>query len=144
MLQQYQINKLQKIQNKCVELIDSSRKHVNAKFSELRILKVSEIIELELAKIGFKLIKGILPKKILETISTDASLKNLDKKHHYQTRQKILQNLPRTKCKLYSASFLCKSISRIQPFVSLTNRTNNVQAFVHAYKNKLFATGHNC
>ena len=143
MLQQSQIKKLQKLQNKCVNLIDNSNKSLCKKFEELKILKVSEIIDLELCKIGFKQIKGILPKKILETISTDADLRKLEKRHRYHTRHKKLQNLPLVKNNLYLNSFLCKSITKIQPLLSITRNTDCLSVFVRIYKNKRFATSDN-
>ena len=38
LMQQSQIKKLQKLQNKCVNLIDISRSDLNTKFTNLRIL----------------------------------------------------------------------------------------------------------
>ena len=143
MLQQYQINKLQKLQNKCINLIDATKMPIVLKFNKLKILKVGEIIELELCKTGFKLVKGLLPKKIKETISTDAGLKSLEKFHHYQTRNKMLQNLPRVTNRCYLNSFLCKSITSIQPLLFITKETDNLNHFVRLYKKRLFATSHN-
>ena len=64
MLHKNQINKLQKLQNKCIQLIDPSKVPVLKKYSEHRILKVEEIIELELCKIGYRVLKDELPSRI--------------------------------------------------------------------------------
>ena len=50
MLQQNKINKLQKLQNKCINLVDLCRTNLADKFRELKILSVQEIIKLELTK----------------------------------------------------------------------------------------------
>ena len=46
----------------------------------LKILRISEVINLELCKIGYKVVNKTLPKQILRLLETDASLKNLEKK----------------------------------------------------------------
>ena len=65
MLQQSQIKKLQAIQNKCINLIDSSKYDVSDKFKKLRILTVKDIINIELIKIGYCLVKKDLPENLL-------------------------------------------------------------------------------
>ena len=77
MLQAAQINKLQKIQNKCMQLINMTKAEITKKYVSNRMLKVNEIIDLELAKIGYHLVKSELPSKVLSTIATDASQKSL-------------------------------------------------------------------
>ena len=143
MLQQNQIKKLQKLQNKCINLIDLRKADLNKKFKMNKILRVEEIIELELAKIGFRLINKQLPKKILDTLSTDHNEKNLQKIHLYNTRQKNLQNLPKVKNSKYLSSFLCKSIKAIQPLLFITKNVDNLRVFVSKYKKHIFVPGHN-
>ena len=90
-----QIRKLQKLQNNCIHLIDICKINLTEKFRSLRILNIKEIISLELAKIGFKLLRNELPNKIVQTISSDQNLRNLRKSHSYHTRNKSLLNLPK-------------------------------------------------
>ena len=47
-----------------MQLIDPSKVPVLKKYFEHRILKVEEIIELELCKIGYKVLKDELPSRI--------------------------------------------------------------------------------
>ena len=138
MLQQNQINKLQKLQNKCINLIDLRRTNLAEKFRELKILSVQEIIKLKLAKIGYKLLTKLLPIKIIETISVDQDSNQLQKDHCYDTRHKCMLNLPRVFNKKYRSSFLCKALKEIQPLLSITTESNNVAQFIRLYKNKLF------
>ena len=94
MLQQSQIKKLQKLQNKCIHLVDNTRINLQHKFKKHCILNVEQVIELELAKIGYHLLKGELPRKIIDTIETDSTCQSLKKNHRYSTRQKLIQNMP--------------------------------------------------
>ena len=54
----------------------------------LKLLTIREIINLELSKIGYKLLKDELPTQIVESLSTDAKANDLRKTHKYSTRQK--------------------------------------------------------
>ena len=125
-IQQAQIRKLQKLQNKCVQLIDMTWSDLTTKYRENRILKVPEMIDLQLAKIGYKLLKKELLKRILEIISTDPSSKSLTKTHNYGTRYKSVQNVPHVLNKKYSNSFLCRTVQTIQPLLLITNELRNL------------------
>ena len=127
--------------------MDSSGRHhmdgSSKKWFNLKILSISEVINLELCKIGYKVVNKILPKQILKLLETDANLKNLEKKHRYNTRNKSIQNLPKVKGKKYSWSYLCLSIKNIQPLLFITRKSRNLPHFVKLFKECLFATGDN-
>ena len=142
MLQQSQIKKLQKLQNKCVNLIDNSSIALPHKFKKHRILHVREVIDLELAKIGYRLQKQELPVRILETLKTDSQSCTLKKIHKYETRYKTIQNKPRVSNKKYS-SFLCESIRISKPLLAITKESNSIHQFTSKVKNKFFATSDN-
>ena len=121
-------------------MIDLRRIGLSEKFRSLKILLVQEIIKLELAKIGYKLLTKSLPSKIIETISMDQDLNQLQKNHRYGTRHKSMLNFPRVFNKKYRSSFLCKTLKEIQPLLSITKKSNNIAHFIRLYKNKLFAS----
>ena len=81
MIKAYQLKKLQKLQNKCVHLIDTTRKNIQQKYKEFCLLKIQEIIDLDLSKIGYKLLKNKLLPKISDILKTDQKDLNLVKKH---------------------------------------------------------------
>ena len=143
MLQQSQIKKLQQFQNKCVNLIDSANTNLSNKFSRLKILSIKEIINLELAKIGFRMLNDDLPPKILSCLETDSHSKNLKKQHMYNTWQKKLVNLPKVLDNKYHSSFLVKSLKAIQPLLGFTAKVSMVYSFAHQFKSMLFTTGNN-
>ena len=143
MLQQSQIKKLQKLQNKCVNLIDTSSTCLLHKFKQHRILRVKEVIALELAKIGYRLQKKDLPVRILETLETDPHSCSLKKSHQYETCHKNIQNIPRVSNKKYHNSFLCESIRISEPLLAITKESHSVHQFASRVKNKYLATSSN-
>ena len=143
MLTATKIKKLQKLQNKCIILIITKRMDLHRKFHELKILKVSEIIELELIKTGFKLIKCDLPANILIAMKTDHQQKSLQKTHPYSTRYKSTPNRPKVTGNKYLNSFLCKALAAIEPLLFITRSFNITSQMARHYKSRVFATGDN-
>ena len=143
MLQHSQIKKLQKLQNKCFMLIDTCRISISDKKKDNKLLSISEMLNLELAKISYKLLKGTMPPNIMKSIETDQNCIKLEKVHSYNTRQKNLQNLPRVKCTKYSNIFLCQSVKAIQPLLFITQNCNNIYQFIKEYKKQLFVASNN-
>ena len=84
-----EINRLTKIQTSCLKYIDP-----NSDFKENKILKIESLIELENSKFGYKLIHGLLPKKIETACMFDHNKTNLNKTHGYHTRHKRIPNVP--------------------------------------------------
>ena len=128
------IKKLQKLQTKCINLIIPAHMNLQEKYKSLHILKVQEIIDLELAKISYKLINKLLPIKIIDMMETDSLNKSLIKTHCYNTIHKTIQNLPRVAGKRYLNSFLFKTIKIIQPLLAITKKSCTISHFVQVYK----------
>ena len=123
--------------------MDAHRIGVEIKYKENKLLQVKELIQFELAKIGYHMLSQDLPSKILESPNTDHNLCNLKKVHGYNTRQKSLQNLSKVKNTKYYNSFLCQAIKSVQPLLFITKSADTVQTFARRYKTHLFATGDN-
>ena len=70
------LSKLQKVQNKCIELING-KPAMPANFKSLGILRIIDLIKLQNCKFGYKLTKGLLPDKIIELATCDQVGKNL-------------------------------------------------------------------
>ena len=143
MLQTSQLKQLQKLQNKCVNLIDRNKGGIYEKANKNQILTVNNLIELELCKIGYKFVNKLLPKKVHEALLTDSKSKSLEKSHDYSTRYKILTKQPVAKSRLYRDSFLCKSMKMYQPLLFITKNCDNIQHFIRKFKNVKFAIGNN-
>ena len=109
MLSTKQIQKLQKVQNTCLKIIEPSM-NISELFKKLKILRISQLVRLELNKLAYKRTHNLLPFKLAQCMNCDASGKSLEKQHRYLTRNKHLLNLPQITTKKYQKSFLMKSI----------------------------------
>ena len=106
MLSVEKLNKLQKLQNKCINLIDTSDLSLENKFSTHKIMKIKEIVHFETSKVGYKVVNKLLPPKTLDCFTHDQYDVNLEKNHCYSTRFKHIPNAPLVNGKLYHKSFL--------------------------------------
>ena len=70
MLGKQLITKLTNAQHKAVALIDPSKK-IEELFRRYKILKVTDLIHLELCKLGYKLCHDLLPKNLAENMRKD-------------------------------------------------------------------------
>ena len=110
MLSAGQITQLCTLQRKCLRLIDSSVP-THKVFKRLQILTVSELINLEQGKLGYKLCNGLLPSVLTCLMMHDFNNCTIVKSHSYKTRQKNIPNRPNAKLSLYRKSFLYQAIS---------------------------------
>ena len=57
-------------------------------YRKYKILKLNEVVDLELKKLGYKVNYNVLPSNLLAAIKIDSKGNTLEKKHKYNTRQK--------------------------------------------------------
>ena len=100
MLSPKQIQKLQKVQNTCLKTMEPSI-DITESFKKLKILRINQLVHLELNKLAYKHTHNLLPIKLAQCMNCDASGKNLEKQHRYLTRNKHLLNLPQVTMKMY-------------------------------------------
>ena len=127
------ITQLQKLQNKCVNLITGQGATMN-KFASLKILKIHDLIQLENCKFGYKLLHNQLPEHIIELSQSDQSGKNLQKTHKYDTRHKKLLNKPKAQNRLYRSCVVYIGTESLNAVKLETRNKPNLQLFVDAYK----------
>ena len=133
-----QLNKLQKLQTKCLELIQENKTNTNLN-KTLGILSIEDMIKLENMKFGYKLVHRMLPQKIVEICCKDSKQEPLTKSHHYSTRNKSVPNLPRNMNKLYMESFLCKGPQSCLTLSVETKRKYNLKTFSNKCKEILLS-----
>ena len=93
-----------------MRLIDP-KSNIKQIYKKNQILKIKDIIKLELSKFGYKYLHNILPTRIKTLFQTDHRGKTLAKLHPYRTRNKnIINNPPATKDR-YNRSFLNKGLT---------------------------------
>ena len=100
-----QLNKLQKIQNKCLRYLLPKETHLNA-CKKLNILTIRDMLKLANLKFAYKLANNHLPPRIITICNEDSRKNTLLPKHRYNTRNRNTPNLPREANKLYRDSFL--------------------------------------
>ena len=129
-----EINRLTKIQTSCLRYIDP-----NSDFKGNKILKVESLIELENSKFGYKLIHGLLPKKIETACMFDHNKTNLNKTHGYNTRHKKIPNVPIKMNKQYRASFLNKGSQSLVSLKPEIKDKPNLKSFSYALKEQFLS-----
>ena len=81
------INKLIKIQNRCVSQI-SPASCITDIYRTYQLLNLHQIIRIEQSKLGFKLCNNMLPPQVRKEMLTDQNSKSIVKTHDYETRTK--------------------------------------------------------
>ena len=129
-----QLNKLLRIQESCLEYIDP-----NSGFKDNKILRVDSLIELENSKFGYKLIHGLLPKRIESACMLDHNKSSLNKNHRYSTRHKKIPNVPIRMNKQYRASFLNKGSQALLKVKTEIKAKPTLKSFSLALKDHLLS-----
>ena len=133
MISNHNIKQLQDIQDKAVSCINTelSKEEMYLKYG---ILPISKMIQLELCKLGFKLINNLLPKPLTNALRTDHKDSSTTKSHPFETRNKCIPNLPTVKNNLYRNSFLFKAVSTLSKLPRDIRQQQNVQLFMRKCK----------
>ena len=133
-----QLNKLQKLQTKCLELVQGNKINTNLNRT-LGILSIEDMIKLENMKFGYKLVHWMLLQKIVEICYKDSKQESLTKSHHYSTRNKSVPKLPRNMNKTYRESFLCKGTQSWLTLSVETRNKYNLKTFTNKCKETLLS-----
>ena len=111
------LNKIQKLQNKCIKIIKPSQKQ--------KPISINNLIHLELCKLGYKAINNLLPKNLNKCIVTNELGQSLTRKHNYCTRSRRDPLIPIYK----HDSFLNKSIqhfTKLKPNIKESKSLNEL------------------
>ena len=96
MLNQSQQKKLQRLQNKCIQLING-KPAMRENYQSQKLLRFSELLKLQNLKLRHRVQHSQLPERILYACKSDTHGKSLKKNHSYQTRRKLNQTIPGSK-----------------------------------------------
>ena len=110
--------KMYKAQKACIRAVArlKPRDSLYGVFPALRTLSFPDLIQLELAKLGFKVSNKHLPAAILAIFNANGG----EKKHKYQTRNKAVPNIQKHQSNLFNNSFLCGSIQEFMKLNAIT------------------------
>ena len=79
-------------------------------YKKENMLNSEELILLENTKLSFKMQHHLLPVRLHSMSNSDSRMKSLEKKYHYETRNKNIPQLPSAKTKHYHTSSLFQSL----------------------------------
>ena len=133
MISQTRVQSIQKLQNKCFQLIFGTNA-TKEKLHEKNLLLVIDMIKFANGKLMHNHLNGNLPKKIQLAIETGSKDKNLNKNHKYNTRNKNCPNLPMTTNSVYHRSFLFSCIRDFNSLPVVTREINKLQLFTSSCK----------
>ena len=136
MIDSSDLNRLRKMQNACVRLIDST-KPLERIYYDHKILTIDQLIILENAKLWYKFYKNLLPQRLHENMMVDHHQISLQKQHRYATRNKQELNIPRAQHKKYRDSFLVKGLLNYQSLPRCIKNVDKLHKFVKQCKDKL-------
>ena len=138
MISKGQLNDLRNIQMKCLKLVNPSIP-TNRVLSQLKVLNIEKLIDLEQCKLGYKLCHQMLPVVLTKLIKQDQNNTDLTKTHPYPTRQKAIPHRPNAKLGLYRNSFLYKTISCYSNLPSELQTQTRYRLFANQCKNYLLS-----
>ena len=131
---EHQLNKLQRLQNKCLKYLLPKESPLNAS-KRLNILNIRDMLKLVNLKFAYKLANNQLPPRIITICQEDSKKNTLLPKHQYNSRNKRTPNLPKEASKLYRDSFLFQGLRSIlsvdktiqihRPYLSLQRNANH-------------------
>ncbi len=98
-------DRIKVLQKKAVRIIDRANYNANTApiFKKLKILRIDDIIDLELAKLSYRFVKKDLPSPISSLFTENAF------NHNYNTRFKNNPRAPRHRTSILNKSFLNRS-----------------------------------
>ena len=131
-----QLNKLQKIQNKCIHHILPIT-DTNLAFHKLGILKIKDMLTLANLKFGYKLTHNLLPSNIRTICLEDSNKQKLLPQHKYNTRTRSIPNFPKATTKLYKNSFLYKGPRSVLSVETEIQKASTLGTFIGKCKQTL-------
>ena len=121
-----------KIQNQCLKLI-SPKSGSEELHKNLKILKLADMIQLELIKFGYKIMKNQQPLP-LQKLMEDRGGK---KTHHYPTRGKCVPDIQKHASEIFRKSFICRSIREFSKMPDSIKNSKSIGQVVMKFKRTL-------
>ena len=103
MIKDRTMKKIQRIQTNCMKCLPATECK--------NLLTLSDIVRQEVLKFGWKITHQQLPVSLQKCALTTVKGQSLEKRHHYDTRNKRVLNIPIVKNNLYKRSIFCTGIS---------------------------------
>ena len=122
-------NKLEKLQNKCIQIIDPISPLAEI-YKQNKILKINQLVLLENCKTWYKCYHNLLPNRLSKLMKEDQHGSKLEKKHKYETRKKEEINLPLATSQLYRNSFYVLGLKEFSQLCTEIKEEKQYKRFV--------------
>ena len=110
MISKTQLNKLQKLQNVSVRLLENNL-HTDDIYKRHNIPKIDQQIQIENAKLWHRQQTNTLPNRLQAIMTLDHCNMDLHRHHRYCTRNKTIPRQPLVRCQQYQNSLFVKGLS---------------------------------
>ena len=132
MIPKSSLNSLYSLQKQCIKLMARIPRQTcaNPAFKKMGIIRLRNLIDNELCKLGYKLSNKIIPKPLISLFQQNGGIKT----HKYETRHKNLPNIQKHTTPLFNQSFLCKSISLFSRMTSTEKSLKTIHSFSGSLK----------
>ena len=126
------INNLFAIQKQCIRLVHKCNINTDCTplFKQSRMLPLHNMINVELAKLGYNINRKLLPKPILDIFDKNGGKKT----HRYPTRNKMMQNVQKHHLTQFNHSFICRSMVIFTNLPNSIKLKTNIRGFVNSIK----------
>ena len=124
------VNKLFVLQKKAIRLVTGScyNEHTNPLFSQLKILKLTDMYELHLAKFIYSLYNSFLPLPLQNYFTKNCQI------HNYDTRNRENPRIPLHRTNVAARSIFSKSYSLWYTMNPDIKSASSLHVFAHRYK----------
>ena len=129
-----QMNKIFKLQKRCVRLINNSKfnAHTDPIFKEMKLLKLEQIIELDILKFSYKHSRNLLPNSLTNMLN------RYQYTHQYNTRNRQIGQISHHSTAMFNKSFLCKINTLWVPLPSHLKNVSSLHTFSKGFANLIF------
>ena len=129
-----QLNSIYGLQKACIKSICKQPKTTNIMelLKRHKLLKIKDIVVLELGKFGYKLANNLLPsplKKLMEA-------KGRTKTHRYPTRNKKIPNIQKHSISTFNHSYMCRSLVIYGQTKQHIKAMKTVKSFAQSFKDE--------
>ena len=132
MLSKSQVSDISQLQQKCIQLmIKKNSTSVDAIFRKLKLLKLSDMIKIELCKFGARISNNLLPKPIQELMKKRSGWKT----HGYDTRNKRIPNTQKHTTTRFNISFMRRGITEYSNLTFDLKSITNITTLTTKLKN---------
>ena len=117
-------------------MLRQNRKPVDDIYKELKIVRFSDMIRIELCKFGARISNNLLPDPIQEQMVKRGGKKT----HQYETRNKHIPNTQKHGTTRFNNSFMCRGITKYSKLTQELKSIKSMPLFVKKLRDIIIST----